>query len=73
MYSNEIVFRNHDKAIEVAKALINEGYVVLLSCEEDLVVLNYEWSERFANRNDVVFMRRDEFDEKYYEIIKEED
>ena len=73
MYNNEIAFHNHDKAVEVAKALINEGYVVLLSCEEDLVILNYEWSERFANRNDVVFMRRDEFDEKYYEIIREED
>ena len=73
MYNNEIAFHNHDKAIEVAKALINEGYVVLLSADEDLVILNYEWSEHFADRNDVIFMSRNEFDEKYYKIIKEED
>lgn len=64
MYENEIVFKNYNKGLEVAKALIDENYVVMLSYEEQFLVLNYEWSEHGANRNDVVFMRRDEYDEK---------
>lgn len=72
MYKNEIAFHNHKKAFEVAAALLEESYVVLLSCEEDLIILNYEWSENFADRNDVVFMRRDEFEENYLEIVKED-
>ena len=64
MYKNEIVFKNHDKGLEVAKALLNEDYVVMLSYEEQFLVLSYEWSERGADRNDVVFMRRDEYDEE---------
>ena len=72
MYKNEIAFHNHKKAFEVAAALLEESYVVLLSCEEDLIILNYEWSENFADRNDVLFMRRDEFEENYLEIVKED-
>ena len=66
MYENEIVFKNHDKGLEVAKALLDEDYVVMLSYEEQFLVLNYEWSERGANRNDVVFMLRDEYEEEVY-------
>ena len=78
MLQNELTFENHEDGMMVAAALLRANYVVLLSTEENLLVLDYEWSERGwesggANRNDVVFMRRDEFDEKYYEIIKEED
>lgn len=72
MYKNEIAFHNHKKAFEVAAALLEESYVVLLSCEEDLIILNYEWSENFADRNNMVFMRRDEFEEEYCEIVKED-
>lgn len=64
MYKNEIVFENHNKGLEVAKALLDEDYVVMISYEEQYLVLNYEWSEHGANRNDVVFMRRDEYDEE---------
>ena len=68
MYENEIVFKNHDKGLEVAKALLDEDYVVMLSYEEQFLVLNYEWSERGANRNDVVFMLRDEYEEEVYNL-----
>lgn len=68
MYENEIVFKNHDKGLEVAKALLDEDYVIMLSYEEQLLVLNYEWSERGADRNDVVFMRRDEYEEEVYNL-----
>ncbi len=60
---HELTFKNHCRGFEVAKALLDEGYVVMLSYEEDLLVLNWEWSEHDADRNDVVLMRRDEYDE----------
>lgn len=68
MYEHEITFKNYNKGLEVAKALLDEDYVVMLSYEEQFLVLNYEWSERGANRNDVVFMRRDEYEEEVYNL-----
>ncbi len=62
---NELTFKNHDNGFKIVKMLLDEGYVVMLSYEEDLLILNWEWSERGADRNDVVFMRRDEYEEKY--------
>lgn len=73
MFRNEIAFKNHDRGLEVAKALLDESYVVLLSYEENLLIVNYEWSESNADRNDVVFMPRWEFEENYEQIIKEEE
>ena len=73
MFSYTIAFHNHEKALEVAKILLDEDYVVLLSYEEQLLIINYEWSEHGADRNDVVFMRRDEFDENYCEFTNVED
>ena len=68
MYEHEITFKNYNKGLEVAKALLDEDYVVMLSYEEQFLVLNYEWSENGANRNDVVFMRRDEYEEEVYNL-----
>lgn len=73
MYEHEIAFHNHDAGLEVAKALLNEGYVVMLSLEESLLIVNYEWSWSNSNRNDMVFIPRDIFDDKYCEIVKEDD
>lgn len=69
---NELTFKNHDNGFKVVKMLLDEGYVVMLSYEEDLLILNWEWSERGADRNDVILMRRDEFEEtldNHYEDI----
>lgn len=71
MYVHEISFYNHEKGLQVAKALLDEHYVVMLSYEENLLILNYEWSP-LSNRNDVVFMPRDDFEEKYIEMVDEE-
>ena len=68
MYKNEIAFKNHKNGLVVAKALLDEDYVVMLSYEEQLLIINYEWSERGADRNDVVFMRRDEYEEEVYNL-----
>lgn len=66
MFQNELSFYNHERGMTVAKALLDEHYIVLLSYEEDLLILNYEWSPN-TNRNDVVFMRRDVFEEEFFE------
>lgn len=68
MYENEIVFKNHNKGLEVAKALLDEDYVVMLSYEEQRLVIDYEFSEHGADRNDMVFMRRDEYEEEVYNL-----
>jgi len=71
---NELVFKNHSRGLGVAKALLDEGNVVMLSYEEEFLVLNWEFSEHGANRNDVVLMRRDEYEEEFdkqYDAIVE--
>ena len=65
MFKNEIAFDNHENAMKVAQMLLDEHYVVMLSREENLFILNYEYSH-FCDRNDVVFMRKDEFEEEFY-------
>lgn len=62
---HELTFKDHNNGFKVVKMLLDEGYVVMLSYEEDLLILNWEWSERGADRNDVVFMRRDEYEEEW--------
>ena len=46
-------------------------YVVMLSREEELWIVNYQYSDT-CNRNDVVFMSREDFEEKYCEIVEGE-
>lgn len=68
MTLKELSFYNHEKGMEVAKALLDEHYVVMLSYEEGLLIINIEYS-LFTDRNDVVFMSKEEFNEKYAEIV----
>lgn len=64
---NEIAFKSRENCMEVARILVEEDYVVLISREEDLWILNFVYSEH-SNRNDVVFMSQDEF----YDVLHEE-
>ena len=73
MLKNEIAFNNHVAGLQVAKVLLDEGYVVMLSHEEALLILNYEWSEHHSDRNDVVFMHRGDFEGKYCELVDEDE
>ena len=67
MFKNELAFKNHEAGLQVAKMLLDENYVVLLSYEEDLLILNWEWSmSSQANRNDVVFMSREDYEDELY-------
>ena len=66
-----MAFRNKENALKVAEILLEEDNCVLLSKEEDLYVINYEYSQ-YSDRNDVIFMNREEFESKYYELCEEE-
>ena len=50
---------------------MEEDYVVMLSKEENLYIINYIWSSNYADRNDVVFASRENFEE--YIFNKEND
>lgn len=60
--NNELTFDQYDDAIIVARILLKNGYVVMLSMEEELYVLNSIWTDN-CDRNGVVFMSRGEFEE----------
>ena len=70
---NELAFETAEACFEVAKQMIENGhYVVMISMEEQLWILNYLYSD-LCDRNDVVFMQRDEFEEKYFECGEEDE
>ena len=71
--STELVFYTIEDASDVASKLLKNGYVTMLSAEGDFYVVNAIWSANDADRNDVVFMSREEFDEEYTAIVPDED
>ena len=64
---NEIAVQDKESALEIVKILVEEEYCVLLSKEESLYIINYEYSE-YSDRNNVIFMNREVFEDKYVEI-----
>ena len=38
----ELTFHNHENAFKTVQKLVEENYAVLISKEEDLIILNYE-------------------------------
>lgn len=73
MMDNELAFESADAAFEIVRQMLTNGhYVVMLSREEQLWIINYEYSD-LCDRNDVVFMPRDEFEEEYFSRSDDED
>lgn len=68
-----VVIHDYDQACALSKILMDNDYVVMLSIEEQLYIVSAIWSERHSDRNDVVFMDRYEFEEKYVEVMKDGD
>lgn len=72
---NEIVVNDIEDAFKIAKHLIKNDYVVMISHEYVSYVVNFIWSERGADRNDVIFRDRGDFeyeeDEEIEKIRKE--
>ena len=65
--NNEIAIHSKENAIKIAEILLEEDYVIMLSREEDLYIINFEYSQ-YSDRNDVVFMDRETFEQEYIEI-----
>lgn len=69
----ELAFDTPEAAFETVRQMLTDGhYVVMLSREEQLWIVNYEYSD-LCDRNDMVFMSREEFDEKFVSVDEEED
>jgi hypothetical protein len=67
MFKNEIAIRNKEAAMRVVSCLVEEEYCIMLSREEDLYIIDFEYSE-YSDRNNVVFMSREDFEQKFEEI-----
>ena len=63
-------FTDYNRGFDVARALLDEGYIVMLSYEEEFLILTYEFSEHGADRNDVVLMCHDEYEEELDELAE---
>ena len=63
--TNELAFETAEAAFETVRQMLTAGhYVVMVSREEELWIVNYQYSDT-CNRNDVVFMSREDFEEEY--------
>lgn len=70
MFKNEIAVSDKESAMKIANILVDEEYCVMLSREEDLYIIDFEYSE-YSDRNNVIFMDRETFEQKFKEIVKE--
>ena len=60
-----IAVNSFEEAAKIAKILLENDNVVMLSREECLWCVNWTYSE-YSDRNDVVFVDRDTFEEEEY-------
>lgn len=76
----EIVIDSHgdvsdEDVSELARILLDNGYAVLLTREEDLTIINYIWAEdldcKEANRNNIVFCTREDMYEYEKSLMAE--
>lgn len=65
---NEIATHTYENATAIAKILLEENYVVMISLEDNIYIVNYVWSERGADRNDVVFEDRGVIEEEFFRV-----
>ena len=69
---HEIAVQDKEVALKIIDLLVDQDYVVMLSREENLYIIHYLYS-KYSDRNDVVFIEREEFDMKYYQMEDEEE
>ena len=62
----EIAVKCYDDAVAIAETLMANHYVVMLSKEENVYIINYIYSED-CNRNDVVFIDREEMEDMIFD------
>ena len=77
MYEKEIAIKdmNWERASAVAQSLVEEGYAVMLTLEENLIIIDYEYAcdrhDGQADRNNMVFMSRDAYEIEREELFNE--
>lgn len=67
--NNEISIKdkNFEQAFALVKVLMDNGYVCMLSYEENLIIINYEWTyDEECDRNGVVFLGREDFEFEWF-------
>lgn len=69
---NEVALHSFEDAVAIAKILLANGYVTMISKEEQLYIVNYIWSAEDANRNDVAFMDREELEDFIFNVESED-
>jgi len=69
---NEIALHSFEDAVAVSKVLLDNGYVTMISREEKLYIVNFEWSPNYADRNDVAFLNREELEDIIFNVESED-
>lgn len=66
-----LAFHSFEEAAAVQKILLENGYCVMMSREEHLWLLNWVWTEQFADRNDVIFINRAQYECDEWEWLQQ--
>ena len=69
----EIALDTYEDAVATAEILLRNNYVVMLSREDAIFIVNAVFAAYGGDRNDVVFMSREYFDDTYMPLVDEED
>ena len=59
---DSLTFESYEDTAAVQKILIENGYCTMMSREEHLWLLHWVWTEKFADRNGVIFVNRAEYE-----------
>lgn len=68
----EIALDTYEDAVATAEILLRNNYVVMLSREDAMFIVNAVFAV-YGDRNDAVFMSREYFDDNYMPLVDEED
>ena len=67
---DSLTFESYEDAAAVQKILVENGYCTMMSREEHLWLLNWVWTEEFADRNGVIFVDRVMYEYNEHEWLK---
>ena len=67
----EIALDTYEDAVAIAEILLRNNYVVMLSREEAMFIVNAVFAV-YGDRSDAVFMSREYFDDTYMPLVDEE-
>ena len=67
----EIALDTYEDAVATAEILLRNNYVVMLSREDAIFIVNAVFAV-YGDRNDAVFMSREYFEDTYMPLVDEE-